>query len=88
MVKRSWFILEIETGLIDGFYANSKEFDQNDILTFWNNARQKYAHIICYSDRHEYTLINRLSLIHAHTGDNDVNLKLNNPVVCHSVRPR
>ena len=42
----SWFILEIETGKIDGWYSSYSSIDQNDLLEYWHKARPGYSHII------------------------------------------
>lgn len=44
--KKAWFILEVETGLIDGWYYGETLFERKEILRHWNEARPGYAHIV------------------------------------------
>lgn len=46
MDKGVWFILEVETGLIDGWYR-SGNIDKEGIKEHWDRKRPGYTHIIC-----------------------------------------
>jgi hypothetical protein len=48
IVDESYFIIEVETGFIDGFYTklNSLEYLNNSVER-WNKKRPEYKHVLC-----------------------------------------
>lgn len=42
-MNKTFFILEVETGLFDGWYFNGAE---EGMLEYWNNKRPQYSHIL------------------------------------------
>lgn len=55
-----FFILELETGFIDGWYSDSYEEDELDgIKAHWDLKRPSFSHLICSTDDGFYLHNNR-----------------------------
>jgi hypothetical protein len=42
--RNGWFILEMRTGAMDGYYADMEE--ARDMVKYWDSERPKYVHIL------------------------------------------
>ena len=47
----SWFVLEIETGLMDGIYHEELKINPQKIAKLWDQERPGYQHVVCYPDK-------------------------------------
>lgn len=44
----AWFLYELDTGLIDGWYMSDDPDHRSELLDFWRMARPSQTHIIAF----------------------------------------
>ena len=50
MTYKNAFILELETGLIDGWYRGVVQDELEEIRDRWDEKRPEYSHILAFTD--------------------------------------
>lgn len=44
--EKTWIVLEVETGLIDGWYFGTENIDRDALRKMWSKKRPGYTHVI------------------------------------------